>query len=552
MTGYGASLILFAGGVGLFLLGMRLMSDGLKVAAGPALRHLLSSATRSIGRGFASGLLITALVQSSSAVIFAIIGFVNAGLLSLGQAIGLVFGANVGTTLTGWIVALVGFNVDLHVLAMPAIAVGMALWISSRGRPAALGQALAGFGIFFLGLDALKDSFTDVGDVLDLHALDGSGVLGLLAFAGIGVVLTVLMQSSSAALAVTLTAAAGGLMPLSAGAAMVIGANIGTTSTAVLASLGATSAAHRVAAAHVVFNLVAGLAALLALPGLLAIVGWITATLSLAGREATSLAMFHTLANLLGVVLMWPARGVLVRWLDRRFLRAEEDEARPRYLDRTVMATPHLALDALRLELRRIGAIAHRMARSVLSSEAPQDGRLDGEHDAIERLSEATIEFAGGLDSSGDAVVEAGQPAAVRVAQYYRGMAERAVEWARAPRTSELPPGPAQLMASLRAAADQALALADPNRQSPADDDALRTAASAFEDTYRHSKDLLLRAGGHGMIGSTSLVRTLDEASAMRRIVDQAIKAARYLAAIGSTEPPAAAGPPTRPPPVEG
>jgi phosphate:Na+ symporter len=530
-----SDLIAFAGGIGLFLLGMRLMSDGLKIAAGPALRELLASATRSRARGFASGVLITALVQSSSAVIFATLGFVNAGLLSLGQSVGLIFGANVGTTLTSWIVALIGFNVDLQVLAMPAVAVGMGLWVVGGGRRAALGQALAGFGVFFLGLDIMKDSFADLGNAFDLHAWTGAGAFSVLVFAGLGVLLTLLMQSSSAALAVTLTAAAGGLVSVPAGAAMVIGANIGTTSTAVFASLGATSAARRVAAAHVVFNLVAGTTALLLLPVVLVIAARLIDLFGLEGRPATSLAIVHTLANLLGVALMWPFTQRLVDVLERHFGAAERgDEGQPQYLDRNVMATPRLAIDALTMELRRMGAIAHRMAREVLSSEARSDGRLAAEQDVLTRLGEAVIEFAGATDSSGDPVVESGLPSAVRVAQYFRGMAERAAELGRTPGVGALPEEPAALLASLHAAVDQVLNLSDPGQPALPDAAAISDGQRKFEETYRHTKDALLRAGSRGQISPASLVRVLDEASALRRIVDQATKAARYLVGLGT------------------
>jgi phosphate:Na+ symporter len=537
-----SDLIAFAGGIGLFLLGMRLMSDGLKIAAGPALRELLATATRSRARGFASGVLITALVQSSSAVIFATLGFVNAGLLSLGQSIGLVFGANVGTTLTSWIVALVGFNVDLQALAMPALAVGMGLWVAGGGRRAALGQALAGFGVFFLGLDILKDSFADLGTAFDLHAWTGAGAFSVLVFAGLGVLLTLLMQSSSAALAVTLTAAAGGLVSVPAGAAMVIGANIGTTSTAVFASLGATSAARRVAAAHVVFNLVAGTTALLLLPVVLVIAARLIYLFGLEGRPATSLAIVHTLANLLGVALMWPFTQRLVDVLERHFGAAERgDEGQPQYLDRNVMATPRLAIDALTMELRRMGAIAHRMAREVLSSEARSDARLAAEQDVLTRLGEAVIEFAGATGSSGDPVVESGLPSAVRVAQYFRGMAERAAELGRTPAVGALPEEPAALLASLHAAVDQVLNLSDPGQPALPDAAAISDGQRKFEETYRHTKDSLLRAGSRGQISPASLVSVLDEASALRRIVDQAAKAARYLAGLGTVPAIAAA-----------
>jgi phosphate:Na+ symporter len=381
----------------------------------------------------------------------------------------------------------------------------------------------------------MKDSFADLGDAFDLHAWTGAGAFSVLVFAGLGVLLTLLMQSSSAALAVTLTAAAGGLVSVPAGAAMVIGANIGTTSTAVFASLGATSAARRVAAAHVVFNLVAGTTALLLLPVVLVIAARLIDLFGLEGRPATSLAIVHTLANLLGVALMWPFTQRLVDVLERHFGAAERgDEGQPQYLDRNVMATPRLAIDALTMELRRMGAIAHRMAREVLSSEARSDGRLAAEQDVLTRLGEAVIEFAGATDSSGDPVVESGLPSAVRVAQYFRGMAERAAELGRTPGVGALPEEPAALLASLHAAVDQVLNLSDPGQPALPDAAAISDGQRKFEETYRHTKDALLRAGSRGQISPASLVRVLDEASALRRIVDQATKAARYLVGLGT------------------
>jgi phosphate:Na+ symporter len=532
-------LITFAGGVGLFLLGMRLMSDGLKVAAGPALHDLLAAATRSRLRGLASGALITALVQSSSAVLFATIGFVNAGLLSLGQSVGVIFGANVGTTLTSWIVAVVGFNVDLQALAMPAVALGMAAWVLGRGRRAAFGQAVVGFGIFFLGLDVLKDAFAGVGSGLDLGQWIGDGVGGLLLATAVGIGLTVLMQSSSAALAVTLTAAAGGVVPLSAAAAMVIGANVGTTSTAVLASIGATAAAQRAAAAHVVFNLVAAVAALLLLPLLL----WgAEALLGAAAAEqqpATVLALFHTATKVLGVLLMWPLTAQLVVLLERHIGGRQRDPAEPRFLDRTVLATPRLALDALRQELLRITAMAQQMARGALSSEGGDDRRLHAEQASLQQLGEAVIGFAAAVNSGGDALVDQGLPRAVRVVQYCRAIAERSLDLARLAPAGALPAELSAQLAELHRAADRALGAADPEQ--PLLVSAIDAAGAEFQAVYQQSKGDLLRAGSRGQLSPAALVRSLDRASALRRIVDQADKAARLLAQL--TEPAVAVEP---------
>ena len=526
-----SGVVAFLGGVGLFLLGMRLMSDGLKIAAGPSLRSLLMAATGSRLRALASGTLVTALVQSSSAVIFATIGFVNAGLLSLAQAVGLILGANLGTTLTSWIVALVGFSFDLKALAMPAIAGGMGLWIAGSGRRAALGQALVGFGVFFLGLDALKGAFEGLGAQINLSDLGTEGAMGIALFAAIGIALTLLMQSSSAALAVTLTAAAQGLLPLAAAGAVVIGANIGTTSTAVLATLGATAAAKRTAAAHVVFNVLAGVLALLALPWLLALVDWIIESLGGEDIPATVLAMLHTLVNLLGVLAIWPLLPGLVRWLDAHFGAAEAaDEARPQHLDRHVLETPRLAVDAVYLELRRMGGIAQRMARAVLSAEDGVDAELTADRERLERLGSAILDFVPSIPSAGDLAIEAALPRAVRVVQYYRGIAERAVDLARIPGEAGLRVEIVDLIADTRSAADHLLTASDPQSSEHLDRETLLRLAGTFEETYQHTKAELLRRGSRGEIAPASLVRVLDRLSGLRRVVDQAGKAARLMA----------------------
>lgn len=529
-----AGVVAFLGGIGLFLLGMRLMSDGLRIAAGPALRSLLAAATGSRLRAVVAGTLVTALVQSSSAVIFATIGFVNAGLLSLSQAVGLILGANLGTTLTSWIVALVGFSLDLQQLAMPAVAAGMALWLSASGRRAALGQALVGFGVFFLGLDALKGAFDGLGERIDVAAFAADGALGIALFASIGILLTLLMQSSSAALAVTLTAAAQGLLPLAAAGAVVVGANIGTTSTAVLATLGATAAAKRTAAAHVIFNLIAGGLALLALPWLLALSEAILAAVDAQRLPATVLAVLHTVVNLLGILVIWPFLARLVAWLEGHFGAAERaDEGRPQHLDRHVLETPRLAIDALHLELRRSGIIAQRLARAALSSEVGKDQGLVAERECLERLVEAIIEFVPAIPTAGDASLEAALPRAVRIAQYQRGIAERAVELAQVPSEAGLDAAVVEVIAVPRQAADRLFAGADPARAPTAPVDELAALLQAFEDDYQHAKAELLRRGSRGQISAAALVRVLDRLSGLRRIVEQSAKAARLFAEFG-------------------
>jgi Na/Pi-cotransporter len=306
------------GGIGLFLLGMWLMTEGLKLAAGPALERILARSTGTRLRGLASGALVTAVVQSSSAVIVATIGFVNAGLLTLGQALWVLFGANVGTTMTGWLVAVAGLDFKIEALALPLIGVGMLLHLTGQhSRRGPIGMTVAGFGTLFLGIDVLRETFSGMGSEMGLPNIDNR-VLSVLAHVAAGMALTVLMQSSSAALAVALTAAQSGALPLTAAAAVVIGANLGTTVKALLAALGATANAKRAAMAHVVFNLLTGVVALLLLPWLLTGIVLLGAALDLDSAPAATLALFHTIFNVLGVALMWP---LCRHWRSTRWCR---------------------------------------------------------------------------------------------------------------------------------------------------------------------------------------------------------------------------------------
>ena len=526
-----SAVFTFVGGIGLFLLGMRLMTDGLKVAAGERLRSLLASATRSRLRGLASGVLITTLVQSSSAVIFATIGFVNAGLLTLAQAIGIIYGSNLGTTLTSWIVALAGFNVDLRALAMPCLGLGMGMWVARRHHPAgALGQAIAGLGLFFLGIDILRDTFAGAGSVALLEAWADRGLLGLLLFLVAGVLLTVLMQSSSAALAVTLTAAAGGLVPLQAAAAMVIGANVGTTSTAGFAVIGATAPAKRAATAHVVFNLVTAVVAFAGLPLLLWLVTHVSTLLGLAGNVATSLAIFHTLTKLLGLACMWPLTGKLVGRLEALYRSRADDEQQPRHLDRNILATPSLAMDALALELHRVNALARYQATSAINAESVDTSTLERGAATLDALQVAISEFAGGMshDDQNDPIARV-LPHALRVSLYASEVADRAAELARLQARLQLEDS--DLVTAYHQLRGAAVALMDNARVDHEDwrPDRLESARQAFERDYQALKGQVLRSGTLGTLPARRMAAMLEVLSTLHRIVDQATKAARYL-----------------------
>lgn len=525
------SALTFLGGIGLFLLGMRLMTEGLTSAAGNTLRAILSIATHSRARAIVSGIAITALVQSSSAVIFTTVGFVNASLLTLGQAVGVIYGSNLGTTLTSWIVALLGFNLDLQAFALPAIGIGMAISvISGARRYGAVGRALAGFGLFFLGIDVLRDSFNGLGDIIALETWAGQGIMSMLLFLGIGIVLTVLMQSSSAALAVTLTATAGGLIPLSAAAAMVIGANVGTTTTGLFAVIGATAPAKRAASAHVIFNVVTGAISFLLLPVLLGVVKYIANFLGSEDNLAVSLALFHTLVNLLGLIIMWPLTDWMVTLLERRFHSLEEDTSRPQFLDRNVQATPSLAVDALAQELHRMNAFAAQLAKQAMSEEVRHDDHLEQGHLALETLSYAISEFASGIPRPQMVNEQLNAlPDAQRVAQYLVNVAEHAREIV--PDAPVIDLFDEQIKQSRYALRASAVALIEQTKVDRPDWDVnlLNEMRANFESQYQGLKASFLRAGTTGSLDARSMASALERLSALHRVIDQAVKAAVYL-----------------------
>lgn len=387
------------GGIGLFLLGMWLMTEGLRLAAGPALERLLATGTRTRMRALLAGMTITALVQSSSAVTLATLGFVNARLLAFRRAVWVVFGSNVGTTFTAWLVALVGIRLHVDALALPLIGIGALMRIfASAVRLQHLGMAMAGFGLFFLGIDTLAAAFEAMGEQIRFGQGGGHVVLMVV----IGVLLTTATQSSSAAIALVLTALAGDVVGLEDAAAGVIGANIGTTSTALLGTLGATAGARRLAFAHVAFNLLTGVVALVMLP----LFAWLVT--EMAGRSydpTLTLAGFHSAFNLLGVLLIWPFEPGLSRWLQRRFRDRQRSGTEPRYLDRNVTAVPQLAERALVMELR--GMLAEYPAlldeaasagREQAAASAAREQRLEHLADFLTDLSRSAL----GEDLSGE------------------------------------------------------------------------------------------------------------------------------------------------------
>ena len=251
------SILSLLGAICLFLYGMKVMSEGLQKAAGDRLRGILSAMTRNHFTGFITGLFITALIQSSSASTVMLVSFVNAGLMSLGQAIAVIFGANVGSTFTALIIAFFGFKVDIGLFVLPLIAVAVPMIFSKKSRRKSIGEFLIGFSLLFMGLDLINDNFVlDENTVSFLQGYANMGVGSMLIFFTFGLVLTMVIQSSAASFAIALVMCTKGWIPYDLACAVVLGSNMGTTITPVLASLSGNVAAKRAAGSHVLYNIV--------------------------------------------------------------------------------------------------------------------------------------------------------------------------------------------------------------------------------------------------------------------------------------------------------
>ena len=252
-------LLKLVGALGFFIYGMKVMSDGIQKVAGSKMRSILSKMTSNRFLGITTGFLITALLQSSSATTVMIVSFVNAGLLSLVESIGVIMGANIGTTITAWLISLLGFKVQISAIALPIIAIGFPMMFSSKSNIKALAEVFIGFALLFMGLDELKHAVPNLKENPEflsfLANYANMGILSTIIFIGVGTLLTLIVQSSSAAMALTLVMCYEGYIPFELAAAMVLGENIGTTITANLAAMVGNVHAKRAARAHFIFNI---------------------------------------------------------------------------------------------------------------------------------------------------------------------------------------------------------------------------------------------------------------------------------------------------------
>jgi phosphate:Na+ symporter len=388
------------GGIGLFLLGMTIMTDGLKGLAGSSLRVVLGKAAATPLSGAFWGALVTLLVQSSSATTMTTIGLVSAGLLSFPQGLGLVFGANVGTTGTGWLVALIGLRVSLSSYALPLIFVGALLKLMGKGRLAATGASLAGFALVLYGLTTLQQGMGGVAAQLhpsDLPSVLGApgvgwlqGWVGLLSLVLAGAVMTAVMQSSTAAIAVTLSAFYAGAIGLDQGCALIIGQNIGTATSSAMAAIGASATAKRLALAYVLFKLIAALIALALFPFAMPLLRRWGETVD----GLTLLAAYHTAFNLVGVAVLMPAIAPFTRLVER--LLPETRSPLTRSLDPAALDNPVVAVEAARRTIAlAIAAICGKIQTAVAGDDASAAVSLAEPAEALRQAREFVADVSG-------------------------------------------------------------------------------------------------------------------------------------------------------------
>ena len=366
-------------GLGIFLFGMLYMELALKEAAGVKFKRWIKNSTSTPLKSLFAGAGATTALQSSSVVTLMTLSFVSAGLISLESSIGVIFGSNLGTTATAWIVATLGFKVQIEAFALPLIGTGGFLLIASGSHQklAAAGKSFIGFGLLFFGLDIMKTAIESLASSIDLSLYTS---LPLIVFVGFGFIVTALIQSSSAATAIVLSALYAQILTFEQAAAMVIGTNIGTTVTALLGSIGGIPDKKRAAAAHLFFNLITAIAAFLLLPF---IVPFLMQTVALQDEPIMALAIFHTIFNLLGVLMLAPFIPFMAKHLKRMFVQAEAVPTK--YIHLVDPKIPDTALIALRNEVSSLFVKTMKFAL-LLANIRPKD-ILDLKHDAKEAVS---------------------------------------------------------------------------------------------------------------------------------------------------------------------
>ncbi|MDD3039382.1 Na/Pi cotransporter family protein [Bacteroides sp.] len=373
------------GSLGLFLYGMKIMSEGLQKVAGDRLRSILTAMTTNRVTGVLTGVLITALIQSSSATTVMVVSFVNAGLLTLAESISVIMGANIGTTVTAWIISVFGFKVDMAAFALPLLAIALPLIFSGKSNRKSIGEFVFGFSFLFMGLSYLKANAPDLNSNPEMLAFvqnyTDMGFFSVLLFLFIGTILTMIVQASAATMAITLIMCANGWISLELGAALVLGENIGTTITANLAALTANTQAKRAALAHFVFNVFGVIWVLIIFHPFMQFVNWVVDTFFQTSNPEVAisykLSAFHSIFNICNVcILIWSVKLIERTVCALIHPKEEDEEPRLRFITGGMLSTAELSILQARKEIHLFAERTHRMfgmVQDLLHTEKDDD-----------------------------------------------------------------------------------------------------------------------------------------------------------------------------------
>ena len=373
------------GSLGLFLYGMKIMSEGLQKVAGDRLRSILTAMTTNRVTGVLTGVLITALIQSSSATTVMVVSFVNAGLLTLAESISVIMGANIGTTVTAWIISIFGFKVDMAAFALPLLAIALPLIFSGKSNRKSVGEFIFGFSFLFMGLSYLKANAPDLNANPEMLAFvqnyTDMGFFSILLFLFIGTILTMIVQASAATMAITLIMCANGWISLELGAALVLGENIGTTITANLAALTANTQAKRAALAHFIFNVFGVIWVLIIFHPFMQLVNWVVDTFFQTSNPEVAisykLSAFHSIFNICNVcILIWGVKLIERTVCALIHPKEEDEEPRLRFITGGMLSTAELSILQARKEIHLFAERTHRMfgmVQDLLHTEKDDD-----------------------------------------------------------------------------------------------------------------------------------------------------------------------------------
>ena len=507
-----SGILIVLGGLGLFLLGMVVMTGGLKSLAGDAFRRALARFTKSPLSGAVTGSIVTAVIQSSSVTTVTAVGFVGAGLLSFSQALGIIFGANIGTTATGWFVAILGFKLQIGEVALPLILVGVLMHLFMMRRASAAGLALAGFGLIFVGISSLQQGMAGLEGIVTPTSLPSDTLGGRLLLVLIGIGMTLITQSSSAGIATAMTALHAHTITFAQAAAMVIGMDIGTTVTALMASSSGSTDARCTALAHVVYNLLTGTVAFLFLTPYM----WMWNAVNpdpAHNNPEIGLVAFHTLFNVLGVSLILPITGQFAQVITG--LVPERRDRFTERLDRSFYASPAIVIEAVFATLNALALVVFEGLIAILERgpSADSDVTLSEANEALKR----TRDYLEPVDTSADyGILYPKHVSSLHTIDHLRRLIDRCAETDRAERArreTDLTPFGAQL----RSALDEAVARFGQPKDEPSAEK-LKQIWQHFDSHAERYRQALIEDSASGRLDAYATIGKLDTLRWLRRV----------------------------------